>query len=46
MDWHPKKKKSTFFKHWFQGAGASHIDDKYGIDVDELYRVTDILIAS
>ncbi|WP_339921631.1 DUF1543 domain-containing protein [uncultured Flavobacterium sp.] len=39
-----KAKKSTFFKHCgFKGAGASHIDDKYGIDVDELYRVTDIL---
>jgi hypothetical protein len=39
-----KAKKSTFFKHCgFKGAGASHIDDKYGIDVDDLYRVTDIL---
>jgi hypothetical protein len=28
-DWHPKKPKSTFFKHCgFKGAGASHIDDK------------------
>jgi hypothetical protein len=39
-----KAKKSTFFKHCgFKGTGASHIDDKYGIDVDDLYRVTDIL---
>lgn len=39
-----KAKKSTFYKHCgFKGTGASHIDDKYGIDVDELYRVTDIL---
>lgn len=39
-----KSKKSTFFKHCgFEGAAASHIDDKYGIDVDDLYKVTDIL---
>jgi hypothetical protein len=39
-----KAKKSTFFKHCgFEGAAASHIDDKYGIDVDDLYKVTDIL---
>ncbi|MFC4740951.1 DUF1543 domain-containing protein [Flavobacterium ponti] len=37
-------KKTTFFKHCgFEGAGASHIDDKYGIDVDDIYRVDDIL---
>jgi hypothetical protein len=24
----------------FQGAGVSHIDDKYRIDVDDLYKVT------
>jgi hypothetical protein len=39
-----KAKKSSFFKHCgFKGTGASHIDDKYGIDVDNLYKVTDIL---
>ncbi|NHN26869.1 DUF1543 domain-containing protein [Flavobacterium jejuense] len=39
-----KSKKTTFFKHCgFEGAGASHIDDKYGIDVDDIYRVNDIL---
>ena len=37
-------KKTTFFKHCgFEGAGASHIDDKFGIDVDDIYRVNDIL---
>lgn len=37
-------KKTTFFKHCgFEGAGASHIDDKYGIDVDDIYRVDDVL---
>lgn len=39
-----KAKKSTFYKHCgFKGAGASHIDDKYGIDVDDIYKITDIL---
>lgn len=37
-------KKTTFFKHCgFEGAGASHIDDKFGIDVDDIHRVNDIL---
>ena len=37
-------KKTTFFIHCgFEGAGASHIDDKYGIDIDDIYRVDDIL---
>lgn len=39
-----KVKTTTFFKHCgFEGAGASHIDDKYGIDVDETHRVNDLL---
>jgi hypothetical protein len=38
-------KETTFFKHnHFDGAN-SHIDDKYGIDVDDLYQVEDILSA-
>lgn len=36
-------KKTTFYKHCgFKGA-ESHIDDKYGIDVDDVYKVEDIL---
>lgn len=36
-------KATTFYKHsGFKGA-TSHIDDKYGIDVDDIYNVTDIL---
>ena len=36
-------KQTAFFKHThFEGA-ASHIDDKYGIDVDDMYKVEDIL---
>ncbi len=38
-----KSKQSAFYKHYgFKGA-ESHIDDKYGIDVDDLYQVEDIL---
>lgn len=36
-------KKSLFFQHnHFEGAHA-HIDDKYGIDVDDLYEIEEIL---
>lgn len=38
-----KARKSTFYKHCgFKGA-SSHIDDKYGIDLDDIYNVSDIL---
>jgi hypothetical protein len=38
-----KAETSTFHKHCgFEGA-PSHIDDEYGIDVDDIYDVTDIL---
>jgi Domain of Unknown Function (DUF1543) len=36
-------KTTLFFKHnQFEGAN-SHIDDKYGIDVDDLYEIEEIL---
>ncbi len=36
-------KKSAFYKHTgFKGA-PSHIDDKFGVDVDEMHEVEDIL---
>lgn len=36
-------KGTSFYKHFgFKGA-ESHIDDKYGLDVDDIYKVTDIL---
>jgi hypothetical protein len=39
-------KATAFFKHiGFEGA-TSHIDDKYGVDVDDLYEIEDILPAS
>ena len=38
-----KSKQTTFYKHCgFKGA-TSHIDDKYGIDVDDAYEIEDIL---
>jgi len=36
-------KQTAFYKHTgFKGAD-SHIDDKYGIDVDDIYQIEDIL---
>lgn len=36
-------KDTAFFRHCgFKGA-TSHIDDKYGVDVDDLYEIPDIL---
>lgn len=38
-----QSKATTFYKHCgFKGA-TSHIDDKYGIDVDDAHKVEDIL---
>lgn len=38
-----KAKASAFYLHTgFKGA-SSHIDDKYGIDVDDFYQIEDIL---
>jgi hypothetical protein len=38
-----KAKQTAFYKHTgFEGA-VSHIDDKYGIDVDDIYEIEDIL---
>lgn len=38
-----KAKATSFYKHFgFKGA-ESHIDDKYGIGIDEIYKVEDIL---
>ena len=39
-------KQTAFYKHTgFKGAN-SHIDDKYGIDVDDVYAIRDILPTS
>jgi hypothetical protein len=39
-------KQTAFYKHFDAPGANSHIDDKYGIDVDDLYDVEDILPAS
>lgn len=37
-------KDTLFYKeHGFGKAATSHIDDKYGVDVDDLYEIEDIL---
>ena len=38
-----RAKQSAFYKHTgFKGA-SSHIDDKYGVDVDDVHQIEDIL---
>lgn len=40
-----KARQTAFFKHTgFKGAPA-HVDDKYGVDVDDIFQVRDILAA-
>lgn len=36
-------KTSAFYKHTGYKGADSHIDDKYGVDVDDLYEIEDIL---
>lgn len=36
-------KQTFFFQHNHFEKAVSHIDDKYGIDVDDLYQIEDIL---
>src|ERR1044072_1874261 len=37
-------KKTAFFKtNTLKGAANAHIDEKYGIDVDDIYRIEDLL---
>jgi hypothetical protein len=39
-------KQTVFYKeNSLKGTAASHIDEKYGIDVDDIYRIEDILTA-
>lgn len=39
-------KQTAFYKHTSFGAAQSHVDDKYGVDVDDLYEIEDILPAA
>lgn len=38
-----KGKASSFYKHYGFSGAVSHIDNKYGIDVDDTYMVEDML---
>ena len=38
-------KETTFFKHTTFDGATSHVDDKYGVDVDDVHAVKDILPA-
>lgn len=38
-------KESAFYKHTGFAGATSHIDDKYGVDVDDFYEIEDILPA-
>lgn len=41
-----KSKETAFYKHCgFKGA-TSHIDDQYGVDVDDIYNIEEILPSS
>lgn len=41
-----KAKETAFYKHFgFKGA-TSHIDDKFGIDIDDTYKVKEILVPT
>ena len=41
-----QSKQTVFYKHTGFKSAESHIDDKYGVDVDDAYEITDILPAS
>ncbi len=41
-----ESKKSVFFKNNSVKGAHSHIDEKYGIDVDDVYRIEDVLIPA
>jgi len=38
-----KAMETAFYKHTCFDGATSHIDDKYGVDVDDLYEIEDIL---
>ena len=38
-----KSKQTIFYKHCGFAGATSHVDDKFGVDVDDLYNVKDIL---
>lgn len=41
-----KAKQSAFFRHTGFAGATSHIDDRYGVDVDDAFEISDILPAA
>lgn len=41
-----QSKQTIFYRHTGFKSAESHVDDKYGIDVDDAYEITDILPTS
>lgn len=41
-----KSRKTAFYKHYKMKGAASHVDERFGIDVDDIYKVDDILSAA
>jgi hypothetical protein len=39
-------KQTAFYQHTGYSGAASHIDDKYGVDVDDIFEIADILPAA
>jgi hypothetical protein len=39
-------KKTEFYKTMGFSGAESHIDDKYGVDIDDIYKVEDLLSAA
>ena len=40
-----QSKETAFYKHCGFKDASSHVDDRYGIDVDDVYEIGDILTA-
>lgn len=40
-----RAKATAFYKHTQFDGAKSHIDDKYGVDVDDLYEIEEVLSA-
>ena len=41
-----RAKATAFYKHTQFDGAKSHIDDKYGVDVDDLYKIEEVLSES
>ena len=41
-----RSKQTIFYKHTGFAGAVSHVDDKYGVDVDDMYEIADILSST